>query len=229
MNAANSEQNTGKIMKEIIIPENSQQILDIEENEVKIVAKKNSKAHILIKAENIITETEENANIILFTLSSAKVHAKLIGDNSNQRTINLFKANNEEITIDTTSEHTGKNTNSRIETKGTLTKSTATTRGMVKINPQADDADGYQKSDLLILDDSKAISVPDLEIHNHNVTCSHGSTITKLDENQIFYMQSRGLKKEDAEQEIINGFFTAMLKDIPEELTKKIKQKLEIK
>lgn len=229
MNTATSERNTEKKIKEIIIPENTQQILDIEEKEVKIVAKKNSKAHILIKADNIITETEENANIVLFTLSSAKVHANLKGDNSQQKTINLFKANNQEIIIDTTSEHTGKNTNSRIETKGTLTKSTATTRGMVKINPSADDADGYQKSDLLILDDSKAISIPDLEIHNHNVTCSHGSTITKIDSDQIFYMQSRGIKKEEAEKEIINGFFTSTLQGLPEELQTKIKQKLELK
>lgn len=214
-------------MKILELKKNEELVLN--EDKIKIIVKQNTKSFILIEANEIITETEKNSELTLITLNSTKVHAKLIGNNSSQKTINLFKANNEEISIETTSEHTGKNTNSRIETKGTLTKSTATTKGMVKINSEADESDGYQKSDLLILDDSKVISIPDLEIHNHNVTCSHGSTITKLDQDQIFYMQSRGLNKEDAEKEIINGFFTSMLKDIPEELQTKIKQKLDLK
>lgn len=215
-------------MKTITIPKGTEQILDIKEDSVIIIAEKNSKATIIVSAKEIITETQENAQLTIITLSSTKLHAKLIGDNSNQRTINLFKGKNEELEINTTSEHTGKNTKSRIETKGTLIKSTAQTRGMVKINPDADESDGYQKSDILILDDSKAISVPDLEIHNHNVTCSHGSTISRLDGDQIFYLQSRGMSKENAENIIIQGFFLSILEDLPEQIKIKIKERLEL-
>lgn len=216
-------------MKTIPIKKGTEQILEIDEPKVKIIAEKNSKVTILTNAKEIITETQENSNLTIITLSSTKLHAKLIGDNSTQRTINLFKGKNEDLEINTTSEHTGKNTKSRIEIKGTLVKSTANTRGMVKINPEADESDGYQKSDILILDDSKAISIPDLEIHNHNVTCSHGSTITKLDDEQIFYLQSRGVSKEDAEQIIIQGFFLSAIEGIPEQIQQKIKERLELK
>ena len=191
-----------------------------------ILVKKGVSTIILSRAKVNNITTEKNAKATLITLSSSDNHANLIGDNSEIITINLYNANNDKIEINSVSEHTGKNTKSYINCKGVLTNSESNVKGMIKINENAEDSDGYQKSDALILKDSKVISVPDLEIHNNNVKCSHGSTITRLDEDKIFYMQSRGLEKEEAEKELINGFYEEVIEDLPENLKRRIRDEI---
>ncbi len=55
------------------------------------------------------------------------------------------------------------------------------------------------------------------EIHNNNVKCSHGSAITRLDEEKIFYLESRGIDKTDAETLLIEGFYDIILTNIIDE------------
>ena len=99
-----------------------------------------------------------------------------------------------------------------------------TTRGLVRINKPAFSSDGYQKSDVILLDnDSHAISIPDLEIHNHDVACSHGSTISKLDEDKLHYMMTRGIPKSEASKTLIKGFFSP---HIPEEVYNRFSEHL---
>lgn len=210
-------------MKEVIIEKDG--FIEINEDS-NILIKKGINATILSRAKINNYETQENAKLTLITLTSSDNHAKLIGDNSEIITINLYKANNTKIEITSVSEHTGKNTKSYISCKGVLTDSESNVKGMIKINKDAEDSDGYQKSDALILKDSKVISIPDLEIHNNNVKCSHGSTITRLDEDKTFYMQSRGLSKEQAEKELINGFYEDAIQSLPEELKNKIRDEM---
>lgn len=201
-------------------------IIDINENKELTITEDTI---ILSRANKITTIVEENAKVILITLNKDTItKAILKGDNSEQRTISLFKANGEDVNIQNMSEHEGKNTYSMITNKGVIQKSTTTTRGLVKINKDADNSNGYQKADLLVLDDSKVISVPDLEIHNHNVKCSHGSTISQIDEEQKYYLQTRGLSKEQAEKIIIDGFFESTIQELPQEVQEIIKNKLNL-
>jgi Fe-S cluster assembly protein SufD len=141
---------------------------------------------------------------------------------------NIVCGKNSEYYIYNISEHTGKNTQSLILNKEVLHNSKAIVKGLVKINPDANSSSGYQKSDALILDDaSRAISVPDLEIHNHDVKCTHGSTITKLDKEKIFYLQSRGILKDDAEKLLVDGFYEQILSKITsEELRNQIREEI---
>src|SRR5947207_15892849 len=79
---------------------------------------------------------------------------------------------------------------------------------MIKDDPQAVRTNGYQRNDnLLLSSNARADSIPGLEIQCDDVRCTHGSTSGKVDEELIFYAQSRGLTRKEATRLIVNGFF----------------------
>ena len=81
-------------------------------------------------------------------------------------------------------------------------------RGMIKVDPLAVKTDGYQRNDSLLLSaNARADSIPGLEIQCDDVRCTHGSTSGKVDEELIFYAQSRGLTRKEATRLIVSGFF----------------------
>lgn len=81
-------------------------------------------------------------------------------------------------------------------------------RGMIKVDPQAQRTNGYQRNDNLMLsNESRADSIPGLEIEADDVICTHGSTTGRVEEEQIFYGQTRGLTRREAARMIVSGFF----------------------
>ncbi|MEM6363548.1 MAG: Fe-S cluster assembly protein SufD [Planctomycetota bacterium] len=81
-------------------------------------------------------------------------------------------------------------------------------RGMIKVDPIAQKTDGYQRNDNLVLSSqSRADSIPGLEIEADDVRCTHGSTTAKVDEEQIFYARCRGFTRKEATRMIVSGFF----------------------
>ena len=79
---------------------------------------------------------------------------------------------------------------------------------MIYVAPGAKHIDGYQANRNLVLDqNARSDSIPGLEILNNDVRCTHGSTVGKIDQEQLFYLLSRGISREDAEKLIIQGFF----------------------
>ncbi|MCO8125217.1 Fe-S cluster assembly protein SufD [Stieleria sp. TO1_6] len=81
-------------------------------------------------------------------------------------------------------------------------------RGMIKVDPEAQKTDGYQRNDNLILSHSaRADSIPGLEIEADDVRCTHGSTTAQVDEEQIFYARCRGFTRKEATRMIVTGFF----------------------
>ena len=81
-------------------------------------------------------------------------------------------------------------------------------RGMIKVDKAAQKTDGYQRNDNLVLSNhSRADSIPGLEIEADDVRCTHGSTTSKVDEEQIFYACCRGFTREEATRMIVTGFF----------------------
>ena len=74
--------------------------------------------------------------------------------------------------------------------------------------PTTQHIDGYQANRNLILGrDARSDSIPGLEILNNDVRCTHGSTVGKIDQEQLFYLLSRGIPRDEAEMLIIQGFF----------------------
>jgi Fe-S cluster assembly protein SufD len=81
-------------------------------------------------------------------------------------------------------------------------------RGMIKVDPDAQKTDGYQRNDNLILSgDARADSIPGLEIEADDVRCTHGATAGRVDEEQVFYARTRGLTRNEAIRIIVAGFF----------------------
>ena len=81
-------------------------------------------------------------------------------------------------------------------------------RGMIKVDKDAQQTDGYQRNDNLVLSNhSRADSIPGLEIEADDVRCTHGSTTAKVDEEQIFYARCRGFTRKEATRMIVSGFF----------------------
>ena len=85
-------------------------------------------------------------------------------------------------------------------------------RGLVKINKNAPGSNGYETQDALLLSNkAEADAIPNLEINNNDVKCSHGSTVGQVDEDKLFYLMTRGLTKDEASQKIVEGYFTPVL------------------
>jgi len=95
--------------------------------------------------------------------------------------------------------------------KGVIGKNAFTFwKGNIIVEPKTFGANGYQANKNLIIDESaKVESIPGLEIITNDVRCSHGVTIGNIDRNHMFYLQSRGINKEEAEKLIIDGFLSS--------------------
>lgn len=84
--------------------------------------------------------------------------------------------------------------------------------GLVLIDKKGENSEGHQQTDVLLTSpNAVADSVPKLEINNPDVACSHGSTIGHLDQEQVFYLQSRGLSQKQAEHMVTIGFLSSIL------------------
>jgi Fe-S cluster assembly protein SufD len=104
--------------------------------------------------------------------------------------------------------------------------------GLISIAPGAQRSDAYQNNrNLLLSDTARADSIPMLEIQANDVRCTHGSTTTSVDEEELFYAQSRGLPRADAERLIVEGFFSQVTDRIPlegvkERIAREIEQQI---
>ena len=109
--------------------------------------------------------------------------------------------------------HNAPNTVSDIFTKGALTgKAKCIYRGLVRIEKNAFGSNGYQKEDTLLLSpDAAADSIPNLEIENSTVRCTHGASIGRIDREKMFYLKSRGLDEKEATSTYVKGFFEGLI------------------
>lgn len=83
--------------------------------------------------------------------------------------------------------------------------------GTVIVRPQAQDTNSFLEERVLILSDhARAEAIPNLEIEANDVKCSHAATIGKIDEEQLFYLESRGLPKQKATHLIAKGFLGSL-------------------
>ena len=108
------------------------------------------------------------------------------------------------------------NTNSNMLTKGALDGSARCIyRGLVKVCVGARNSNGYQKQETLLLSNAaQADVIPDLVIDNNEVKCSHGATIKRLGEDELFYLRSRGLNRKQAQGKLVEGFFEDMIRKL---------------
>ena len=115
--------------------------------------------------------------------------------------------------------HIGKHTKSTIVSKGiSAGESNNSYRGLVKILPNADHARNFSQCDsLLIGDKCGAHTFPYLEVNNPTARVEHEATTSKIGEDQIFYLNQRGISKEDAISLIVNGYCKEVILELPME------------
>ena len=115
--------------------------------------------------------------------------------------------------------HIGKNTKSRIVSKGiSAGKSNNTYRGLVRISANAKGARNYTQCDsLLIGDQCGAHTVPYIEAKNSSAVFEHEATTSKISEEMLFYCRQRGLSAEEAVALVVNGFVKDVLQQLPME------------
>lgn len=142
----------------------------------------------------------------------------LEGEGSNGRMSGFFFTEGQQhLDLDTQQNHHAPNTTSDLLFKGALSgDSRSVWQGMIYVAPGAQKTDGYQANRNLVLDKSaRADSIPGLEILADDVRCTHGATVGKIDEDHMFYLQSRGISKKEAQRLIVEGFFTPVMDRIP--------------
>jgi Fe-S cluster assembly protein SufB len=127
--------------------------------------------------------------------------------------------------------HIGKNTKSTIISKGISTgHSSNAYRGLVKIMPSAENARNYSQCDsMLVGDKCSAHTFPYIEVKNKTATLEHEATTSRISEDQLFYLQSRGLDQEKAISMLVNGFCKEVFKELPLEFSVEAVKLIEMK
>jgi Fe-S cluster assembly protein SufB len=127
--------------------------------------------------------------------------------------------------------HIGKNTKSTIISKGiSAGHSSNAYRGQVKIMPSAENARNYSQCDsMLVGDKSSAHTFPYIEVKNKSATLEHEASTSRISEDQIFYLKSRGLNNEKAISMLVNGFCKEVFKELPLEFSVEAVKLIEMK
>jgi Fe-S cluster assembly protein SufB len=140
---------------------------------------------------------------------------------------------NERMQADTGTKmiHIGKNTKSRILSKGISTGHGRNTyRGAVVVMPGADGARNHTQCDsLLIGGNCDANTIPYIEVKNKTAVVEHEATASKVNEEQLFYLQARGIEAEEAVKLIINGYCDEVFKQLPMEFALEANRLLDLK
>ena len=155
----------------------------------------------------------------------------LQGDNSVGEFYSVALTNNyQQADTGTKMIHLGKNTRSTIVAKGiSAGHGQSTYRGMVKIMPTAKNARNFTQCDsLLIGDQCGAHTVPYIEVRNPTARMGHEATTSKVNDDQLFYLQQRGISLDDANYMIINGFCRGIFKELPFEFAAEASQLLRV-
>ena len=125
--------------------------------------------------------------------------------------------------------HVGKNTKSTIISKGiSFGDSSNTYRGQVRIGKGATKSRNYTVCDSLMLDNSKAITLPVVQQFNNSSIVEHEASTGKLSEEALYYLQSRGLDEEDAVSCVVNGFCKDVFQKLPLEFAAEANQLLKV-
>jgi Fe-S cluster assembly protein SufD len=147
----------------------------------------------------------------------------------------MFTTGRQHLAYFTRQDHQAPHTTSDLLYKGGLReKSRIVWKGMIRVEKDAQQTNAYQKNDNLVLSDAaRADSIPGLEIEANDVRCTHGATAGRVDEEMIFYAQSRGVDRETAIRLIVEGFFANVydritLEPVRDTLTEAVASKLQL-
>jgi Fe-S cluster assembly protein SufD len=141
--------------------------------------------------------------------------SRLVGEGARSDLLAVAVAHSkQEFDARTLQDHVSPHTASDLLYKNALTDRARTTfGGLIRVEPNAHFTDSYQKvRNLLLSDDAEANSMPGLEILADNVRCTHGATSGQIDEEELFYLRTRGIPIKAAQRLIVTGFLTEVIR-----------------
>jgi Fe-S cluster assembly protein SufD len=141
--------------------------------------------------------------------------SRLIGEGGRSDLLAVAVAKHQqEFDARTLQDHISPHTASDLLYKNALDDRARTTfGGLIRVEPHAHFTDAYQKvRNLLLSDDSEANSMPGLEILADNVRCTHGATSGQIDEDELFYLRTRGIPTKVAQRLLVTGFLDEVIK-----------------
>ena len=155
----------------------------------------------------------------------------LRGDNSSAEFYSVAVTNNhQQADTGTKMIHLGRNTRSRIISKGiSAGQSQNSYRGLVRVSSKADNARNYSQCDSLLIGDAcGAHTFPVMQLSNPTATVEHEATTSKISEDQLFYCLQRGISMEDAVGLIVNGYAKEVMDKLPMEFAVEAQKLLQV-
>jgi Fe-S cluster assembly protein SufD len=154
--------------------------------------------------------------VVGFGSGSGKVRTEtlLAGEGSHAKVTGAYAPHaRQHIDYDTTQEHGAANTTSDLAFRGILAdRSSAVWRGMIKVDPGAQQTDAFQECrNLLLSKRAHADAIPGLEILANDVRCTHAAAIAQIDPEQVFYLRARGLSDAVSKRLVIEGFMAELV------------------
>jgi Fe-S cluster assembly protein SufD len=166
-------------------------------------------------------QESSHLTVIVYTESSdsleGSVHVRLVGDHASAHIIGVFLCSNQQhISLHTLQQHEARDTESNLLVKAVLQDNARFYYdGAIRVEPEGQKTDAYQRNENLLLSDTAhAESKPSLEILADDVRCTHGATIGDIDNEQLFYLASRGIHEAVGKQLITQGFLNAALEKV---------------
>lgn len=156
-------------------------------------------------------------------LGKMNFSGEVAGEGASAELDGLFFASDEQHLDQRTLQiHSAPHTTSNLLYKGAVRdRARSVYQGLIIARPGAVKVDAYQKNNNIVLNEgARADSLPGLEIDTDDLKCSHGSTIGNLDEEQVFYLRTRGMDEREARRTLLKGFFEEISSRVPFEFVR---------
>jgi len=173
---------------------------------------------------SVLARAEKDATISAATAAFGGAYARtradtrLVGRGAHGDLMAIyFGEGDQTLDFRTYQDHVAPDTTSNLLYKGVVAgESRSIYTGLIRVRPDARGTNAFQTNrNLKLSDEAWAESVPNLEIENNDVKCSHASTVSPVDEDQRFYLESRGVPTDEAERLIVAGFLGEVLANLP--------------
>jgi Fe-S cluster assembly protein SufD len=176
--------------------------------------------HLSVQRARIDRDAQVRSLAVTFgaDLSRTEVESILAGPGGHSEMLGVyFTDGSQHFDHRSLQDHVAPNCTSDLLYKGALRDSSRVVySGLIHIAPGAKGSNAFQTNRNVVLsDEAKADSIPNLEIENNDVKCSHAASVGPVDEDQVFYLQSRGISRDEAERLIVRGFFQEVLDRVP--------------
>jgi len=167
-------------------------------------------------------------------LTKTSVSTELNGDASETKIVGAFFGHDDQhFDLDSMVWHRGEHTTADLVTRGVIDDHARSVyEGVQDVGSDAWDTSSYQRENTLMLsDESEADASPKLIINNHDTEASHSATVGQVDDEDLFYMENRGLPEQDATNMLVEGFFVPVLEEVEveelrDDLAERVRERL---